>query len=1104
MQSHLLKELEIAFANEVEVQLSTSTKRIVNSVTELTVAVDCQASSQFSVQKPEHFSTPFAKQCVRDCNLDGSLKVAFGTKGVKRVREEEDSVCKSILNESSKVAKIVEDQVKIKPVTNKRNSNTLLPETRINNFHENEELIVSNNDLYKALAIELTSLTGFSTPEELEISDETTTNMISSQISIHSETYSCKSGNATFKDIDRKYPTYDEIFELVRNRRNSEQSEKLIQVATFYQINKKTKSSELTPACKAVYDIVIDLFVTVMLYGYKVKLTELRSRIIRVWMTYAIRAASIISKKTLVLQAHLGFTNLDHTRRDQFGNVLPSEDWETILEVSTWMKVVKYKLAAFAAYAKHSTVYPKCPFDMKDNPAMLLDQDFHRWFKVQPNNTLQQRVWKMSLIDSLCRGVKKGATRSTDSDCLLNSIETFFLFTTPKDKTEYKYGDNVVTIKEMEQEIIRSVHEIIGDSVYEPKYNLCPSFSSCTENSLTSGGHVKIVKGFIPPYPREPQVIKKHGMLFNPFPCDGFNNTDQENPPCRTRLPSIDEDSFQAIRKIGEMRAIEYLEFSTNPELLGTDLIIEDLLSQCLLNESIIKPIGLKEALKVRGITTPCALETWLLKPLQKFLSKCLLKHLCFAVTGTPLTHKHLEDVLVNLLDDEFFVSGDYDNATNMMISSYTRVCITAICEKLGLSEDYTKVAVRSLCDNLVSLTWKEYYGPDRCDYTELNLKGVQREAQPMGKILSFVVLCIINFSVCRKAVEIDSGRIIPIRLFPGLINGDDCCFPIRNFEHWVGCSQMVGLFNSIGKTFCSREFVEMNSRTFLVNPNNDPLRLRFREVPFINFGLMKGMVRSDGGKLNQSPQMECAEAITRMGWCHRELVKDFDFLWKDLDHLFKYYHNKYLLDPMLKGIPYYIPHWLGGLGLDPGPNYIEIITETQLKCAKWIYQHFEEIKPKSICLSKTCLIDSLINKAMSKWLKNAAINEYIDNFMDLEKENGQIVNLEEENQKVYSDMVEYLWRTRKIDDFFKEMTDNFAEVNRKQTVSKIYYNQKIWQMGFNYVNKQTSYKTLEWFKLWHQKQSRVKPIVGLDPVYEYTQYIDSVVQNSTKKRVGS
>jgi hypothetical protein len=397
-----------------------------------------------------------------------------------------------------------------------------------------------------------------------------------------------------------------------------------------------------------------------------------------------------------------------------------------------------------------------------------------------------------------------------------------------------------------------------------------------------------------------------------------------------------------------------------------------------------------------------------------------------------------------------------------------------------------------------------------------------------MGKILSFTILCIINFSVCRAAVERDRTMTVPVFEFPGLINGDDCCFPIKNFDLWVKASEQVGLFNSIGKTFFSRDFIEMNSRTFMLAKydevsddfhNNDSphirlgfdipdtkilLNLRFAEVHFINFGLLKGMVRSAGeevdkvkkiaGKVVESKR-SIIEATSRMGWCHTELVKGFDLFYDELDHLFKFYHNKYLMKPELHGIPYYIPFWLGGLGLNPGPDPTRKISPEQRKICSYIFQRYDKLKIQSVCLAKTCLINSTIERCLENEMKLHKIED-IPAFTKLEGQDLEQYDLEESNRKVYNDLLEKVWRNLDIDQFFNEINKDFLRQSEKTGAKKLFHNADVWKRGYDKISKKPEkYRELEWYKIWHQKQIGFKPIVATDHSQENEVMVKTILR---------
>jgi hypothetical protein len=527
------------------------------------------------------------------------------------------------------------------------------------------------------------------------------------------------------------------------------------------------------------------------------------------------------------------------------------------------------------------------------------------------------------------------------------------------------------------------------------------------------------------------------------------------------------------------------------------------------MKDSIIIPVGLKEALKVRGITKPPGFESWLLKPLQKFCFRVLKKHHVFKASTTPLTADILHKAIshIDMKKGMRFLSGDYDNATNNMLKRYTKVAIESIVEKLELPPNYGRLAIRSLVENFLYYKFK-YKG----ETTEILEK--QEEAQPMGKILSFTVLCIINFALCRKAVEIDFGRKFLIKKFPGLINGDDCCFPTKDPEVWEGVTSTVGLFNSIGKTFIHEKFIEMNSRTFIVEYNKDDypfikgklskldkdifhkfkdrlplsyktLRERFykvknlSEVPFINFGLMKGLVRSESTEVEKTHTSfrVIAEACTRMGWCHHQLTS-FPEYWKydELTFLFRKYHNKYLESPELKGIPYFVPQWLGGLGLRPRRANNQI-TDRQREVAKWIYQSYDKFNVQQLTLQKTCIINNLIEKSIEK-LQQLFKVDAIPPFTNLLSEEDQLFNIEEENTKVYNMMLELQWRDNEIQEFFTEIDPNFISISEKLAIKKINHNRRLWLKGYACASNE---EKLPWHKMWHQKQKRVLPIIVRD-----------------------
>lgn len=789
-----------------------------------------------------------------------------------------------------------------------------------------------------------------------------------------------------------------------------------------------------------------------------------------------------------------------------------------------FIKLTKYKLAAFASYAKNSTIFPPSPFNDEfivqnrcSRPYLIFDSTFNRWFESLNIDDFDGQCFRMSLIDSVCRGIKKGADRPSNEMAHLSNLSTFALFTTQKEKPLMEDDDMLYhfSVEDMEAEVTRTVDEIFKN-FKEPvlSYGNFPSLSSCVENVFANGGSLLPVKRVIGPYPRVVEVKPRYGLLKTPLP-QSHNKTGERDPFVRSPFPKEETHDGSSIK------SIKYIELKTNPDNLGTDIDIEAEVAKCIQYGSEMKLVALLEALKIRGISTANAMETFLLKPIQKIISKQLLKFACFAVTGTPLKPEHLEKVFKEIKKNQTVVSGDYDNATNEMINSYTGVCIRRVCHYFNLSEDYTQLCVNSLCHNIVLYSYRNDIGK------KVELSGSQKEAQPMGKVLSFTVLCIINATVCRKALEMDTRTRIPLRSFPGLINGDDCCFAMYNTNLWEKCAAMVGLKNSIGKTFFSRDFIEMNSRTFMIDKTHpdtvwfdgDIYQPKFREIPFANFGLIKGLLRSQQSDKN----LETIDRVSSLGWCHNDMVKDMDFAYDSLDFLFRQENKERLNVPELAGIPFYVPKWLGGLGFNPGPNFHHKVTEEQRKQASLIFQQIGEKRPKQISTLKTCLLDSKISEMEEQIATTFGVDFEETQFEELELECGEMVSLEKENQESYKALVEMMWRNLHIIDLKTDLVDindnpddsiiakhaqlhtewfkseglkpkvsiSFHDfMSQKKMRKDFIFNSKMWRDTYARVMQHgDKIEPLPWYKMWHERRRGLLPIVLGDSTKEYKEW---------------
>jgi hypothetical protein len=250
-------------------------------------------------------------------------------------------------------------------------------------------------------------------------------------------------------------------------------------------------------------------------------------------------------------------------------------------------------------------------------------------------------------------------------------------------------------------------------------------------------------------------------------------------------------------------------------------------------------------------------------------------------------------------------------------------------------------------------------------------------------------------------------------------------------------------------------------------------------------------MVRSEGGlELAISDRKDLVSACSRMGMCSEELIKGFEFIYDDLMYLFKHYHNKYLLSEHLDGIPYHIPQWLGGLGLAVGYDPAKQINDSQLKAARVMYQEYSKLKPNKYGTTAMCLFDELVNRRQDFLMSQADIckEERKVDFQTLETEGGSRVDLLDENQKVYTDTIEYYWRTFTLPQFFNQADASYLDLMEKAASKKLYRNSALWKSCFQLGRGVT--EPLQWYKLWHQPQNDLRPIVRTDASRANREYI--------------
>jgi len=347
-------------------------------------------------------------------------------------------------------------------------------------------------------------------------------------------------------------------------------------------------------------------------------------------------------------------------------------------------------------------------------------------------------------------------------------------------------------------------------------------------------------------------------------------------------------------------------------------------------SENSVEPVGLKEALKTRVITKGNPFRQTVLRALWKHLHTTMRKHPAFALIGSePVNSFYIQERMGAVLGvGEKYLSGDYAAATDELFSWVSEVIARRIANNTRLYPMEERMFVDSLTRHKIL-----YEG------VKLN----QKRGQLMGSITSFVVLCIANATGLRWSCEISTGRVTKLKDAPIGVNGDDGMARLRErgYKAWLRISAAMGLRSSVGKTYYTSEFVEINSRQF-TRVEDDPdevlvsketggklIRLPdgrqtyterkltlsrrvivFRQVKFLNLGLLVGLKRS-AGAIGLDALTDADEGLAAR---YRKLINESPSHLKHKIHQEFINHHRNLLT---RGhLPWYIPAWLGGIGL--------------------------------------------------------------------------------------------------------------------------------------------------------------------------------------------
>lgn len=219
-------------------------------------------------------------------------------------------------------------------------------------------------------------------------------------------------------------------------------------------------------------------------------------------------------------------------------------------------------------------------------------------------------------------------------------------------------------------------------------------------------------------------------------------------------------------------------------------------------------PVPILEPLKVRMITKGQAAEYYRTIELQKFMHGTLKRHPVFEYIGHPIDDQSWANAFGtkrDLLDSQFFVSGDYRAATDNLCPELSLYAWDRICSVVSFRQSESRVWLSQT--EYADLGRKALCG-HRLHYPDGTVIK-QTWGQLMGSPMSFPILCIVNAAatLCSQGWKFDLN--LPLK-----VNGDDVAFisDEPHYRQWKSTTRVCGLEFSIGKNYTSRDFIIMNS----------------------------------------------------------------------------------------------------------------------------------------------------------------------------------------------------------------------------------------------------------------------------------------------------
>jgi len=177
-----------------------------------------------------------------------------------------------------------------------------------------------------------------------------------------------------------------------------------------------------------------------------------------------------------------------------------------------------------------------------------------------------------------------------------------------------------------------------------------------------------------------------------------------------------------------------------------------------------------------------------------------------------------------SMREGEVFVSGDYESATDNLNSSVQKEILRLVLQ--GTRHVPKGIIADAMMSFSLDLTYRSAGDPP--------VDGKQRRGQMMGNLLSFPLLCLVNYLTFRW-LTMDLS--IPVK-----VNGDDIVFRStpKVANRWMEGVGASGLVLSRGKTLLDRRYFTLNSLLFKAKGNG------VAAIPIIRSRTLFGMEDSE------------------------------------------------------------------------------------------------------------------------------------------------------------------------------------------------------------------------------------------------------------------